>query len=61
MDKNPSFWDEIKLTSIGTFVLSATMIVLMFQWEDWRYSALASLVGGVIGWLLGVLFSPYEG
>jgi hypothetical protein len=59
MASNPSFFDEITLTSIGSFLATAIIVVLMFQWPDWRYSALAVVVGGLVGWLLGVLFSPY--
>jgi membrane protein YqaA with SNARE-associated domain len=53
-------FNEITLTSIGTVVVFVIMILLIFQWPDWRYSSLASLVGGLVGWLLGVLLSPFS-
>ena len=59
MAGNSTFWDEIKLTSIGMLLAIVAIIYLMLQWPDWRYSALASVVGGLFGWLLGVLLSPY--
>ena len=35
------------------------MLILMYHWDDW-YSLLATVLGGLLGWLLGVLLSPFE-
>jgi len=50
---------EISLTSWGALACSVVIVILLYHWRDWN-AGLATVVGGLLGWLLGIMLSPFE-
>ena len=50
---------EIFGSSVGVFIAAVVTLILLRHWHDWN-SALGVLVGGSLGWGVGVLLSPFE-
>jgi hypothetical protein len=50
---------EIPITTWSAAAACVAIVLLLFIFQDW-YSALACVPGALLGWIMGVLFSPYE-
>lgn len=57
-EAKPIYWDEIRITSYSAAITCTVIIFLVFVSKDW-HNALACVPGALLGWLMGVLLSPY--
>jgi len=58
-DTAPVIDREIPITTYSAIAAALTIISLLVYFKD-PYSVLACVPGALVGWLIGVLLSPYE-